>query len=460
MRKTNLIIAGSIIFVVALLLGGISYYQATRFNTHIVINDTNVGGLTAEQAMKKLKSSVLKNEVYIGKERILDEKDTKLGFTNEDLPSIKKLLEKQRTFFPSSKAVTYTLVPSKEDQYRSQTLKKLVEEKLTSMNQSLKAPQDAQAHLEQSKVTISKSVKGEQYDVAELLKDYEKQEHNSTIQLNAVYMQPIEADDPIVKEEEKKLQDLLGRTIDYKVQNQVYSLKASELIKNASISKDMQYSIDTTDIKNKIAEINSSQSTLNKDYTFKTHLGSVISVKGQTYGWAINIDKETKRIQESFAKGETSLSASNIYGVGYSTYGIGYDNTTNNGIGNTYAEVSISEQRIWIYKNGQLAVTTNVVTGKHVTNEDTPPGVWYIMYKESPSTLEGSSVGNPNYSVKVNYWAPFTNSGCGFHDASWRKNWASDAYVSQGSGCCVNTPSDAMKAVYDNLSQNDPVVVY
>ncbi|GAA3332073.1 hypothetical protein GCM10020331_091150 [Ectobacillus funiculus] len=65
-----------------------------------MINNTNVGGLTAEQAMKKIKVICIKNEVYIGKERILDEKDTKLGFTNEDLPSIKKLLEKkQRTFF-------------------------------------------------------------------------------------------------------------------------------------------------------------------------------------------------------------------------------------------------------------------------------------------------------------------------------------------------------------------------
>ena len=63
---------------------------------------------------------------------------------------------------------------------------------------------------------------------------------------------------------------------------------------------------------------------------------------------------------------------------------------------------------------GKLAVDTNVVTGRHNTNEDTSPGVWYIMYKESPSTLKGSEVGNPNYSVKVNYWAPFTLDGQGF----------------------------------------------
>lgn len=81
----------------------------------------------------------------------------------------------------------------------------------------------------------------------------------------------------------------------------------------------------------------------------------------------------------------------------------GYHTITNNGIGDTYAEVSIQEQRIWIYKNGQLVVTTPVVTGRHEVNEDTPSGVWYIMYKQSPSTLKGSEVGNLNYSVKVAY---------------------------------------------------------
>ena len=152
------------------------------------------------------------------------------------------------------------------------------------------------------------------------------------------------------------LQELLQRTVDYKVQDQVYSLKASDLIKNASVSKDMKVTIDTEEIKNKIAEINDSQSTLNKNFTFKTHSGSVISVKGQGYGWALNVEKETRRIQEAFEKGEKSVSASNIYGNGWSNEGYGYETSTNNGIGDTYAEVSIAEQRIWIYKDGQLVV--------------------------------------------------------------------------------------------------------
>jgi hypothetical protein len=328
------------------------------------------------------------------------------------------------------------------------------------MNKSLKAPQDAAAHLENGKIVISKSVNGEQYDVTKLLKDYQKQEYNSKIHLEAEYIQPIREDSAIVKKEVKVLQDLAQRTIDYKVQDKAYSLKGSDLIKNASAAKDMQISIDGAEIKKKIAEINQTQSTLGKNFQFKTHSGSVITVKGQSYGWAINVDKETALIQEAFVKGEKSLSAEKLYGVGWTTRGTGYQTTANNGIGNTYAEVSIAEQHIWIYKNGQLAAETNVVTGRHNTNEDTNTGVWYIEYKRSPSTLTGSEVGNPNYSVKVQYWAPFTMGGQGFHDASWRKSWASDAYLTAGSGGCVNTPPSIMPTVYANLNQYEPVIVY
>ncbi|MDV2888592.1 hypothetical protein RYX45_25870, partial [Alkalihalophilus pseudofirmus] len=74
------------------------------------------------------------------------------------------------------------------------------------------------------------------------------------------YLRPIKEDSPIIKKEENKLQELLGRAIDYKVQNKVYSLKASELIKNASVSKDMSIKIDPSGIRNKIAEINRTQS--------------------------------------------------------------------------------------------------------------------------------------------------------------------------------------------------------
>ncbi|PEB73343.1 L,D-transpeptidase family protein [Bacillus thuringiensis] len=446
--------------IIVLLIGGMIYYQATHFNSNVTINSTKVGGLTADQAIQKLKTSRLENKIYVGQQQILDEKDTQTELSEKDLPQVKKLLKSQWTLFPSSKNKNYTLLQEKVDQYRSETMKKLVEEKIISMNKKLKAPQDAIAKLEQGEVVISKSVKGKQYDVASLLNDYEKQKYKSGIHLKPAYIQPIKEDSPIVKKEEKALQNLLQQSVDYKVQNEVYPLKAKDLIQNASISKDMKVTINVSDIKNKITEINNAKSTLNKDFKFKTHSGSVISVKGKGYGWALDVEKETKQVQQAFEKGEKSLSASNIYGNGWSKEGIGYKVTSNNGIGDTYAEISIAEQQIWVYKDGKLAVTTNVVTGKHSTSEDTSPGVWYILYKRTPYTLKGSAVGKADYAVKVDYWAPFTDSGQGFHDADWRKDWTNNAYLTGGSGGCVNLPPSIAKTVYDNLSTYEPVIVY
>lgn len=62
-------------------------------------------------------------------------------------------------------------------------------------------------------------------------------------------------------------------------------------------------------------------------------------------------------------------------------------------------------------KGRKLATITNVVTGKHSKNECTSPGVWYILYIRLPYTLKCSAVGKADYSVKVDYWTSFTDSG-------------------------------------------------
>lgn len=72
---------------------GMSYYQATHFNSNVTINDTKVGGLSADQAIQKLKTSGLANKVYVDQQQILDEKDTKTELTEKDLPQVKKLLK-------------------------------------------------------------------------------------------------------------------------------------------------------------------------------------------------------------------------------------------------------------------------------------------------------------------------------------------------------------------------------
>ncbi|MCT8137625.1 L,D-transpeptidase family protein [Anaerobacillus sp. CMMVII] len=459
-RDWKFIIAG-IVIIIVLIIGALSFYQATHFNENKKINDVDVSGLTAKGALKMLQTSILTNEVFIGDQLIFDGLDTQMAFTESDLPEIKKILKSQWSFFPTFETINFLLKPSEQDQYRTNFLKNELEQTLISINLDLIAPIDAYVFLEKGEIIVSKSVEGKQYDINSLLEEYDMQEYTSEIHLTPVYLQPIKEDSEVVKQQEETLKEFLLHTVDYTVQDQVHSLLASELVKNASLTETMEVLIDDpSDIKNKLAEINDAQSTLGKDFTFKTHSGSVISVKGKGYGWALDVEKETALIQEAFEQGEKSISASHIYGNGWSNEGFGYETTVNYGIGDTYAEVSIKDQRIWIYKDGNLVVTTNVVTGRKSTKEDTLPGVWYILYKRTPYTLTGTSVDDNEYAIEVDYWAPFTNSGQGFHDASWRENWASNAYLTAGSGGCVNVPPSMMKKVYENLKIYQPVVVY
>lgn len=451
---------GGIVVAGGLALGGLFYYQNNHFNSHFSINGSNVGGLTVEQALQKLETTVSKNQIYIGKTLVVDEGQTKAGFAEQDLSNVQKVLSTQRTFLPTSKAQNYTLLPTEVNQNQSQTMNSHLEQKLTAMNKNLKAPQDAQVELQQGKVVVTESVPGQQYDISAMLQQFQKQQYNSVIVLNPVYRQPVKVDDPIIQKDKAALQAVLGRTINYTVQDKVYALKGSDLIKNVDLSKNIQITVNTDGIISELNKINASQSTLGKNFQFKTTSGGVISVQGQTYGWALNVNKEAKAIQQAFETEQTSVVASSVYGKGWNTGGIGFKNTTNYGIGATYAEVSIAQQRIWLYKNGKMVLTTNVVTGRKDVGEDTHPGVWYIEYKQSPAVLVGSEVGMSNYHVPVNYWAPFTLDGEGFHDASWRSNWTSTAYLHSGSGGCVNTPPSVMPSLYKNLSVNEPVVVY
>ena len=109
-------ITTGIIIIIALIFGAISYYQANHFNANIKINGVNVSGLTADEALNKLNTAVLKNVVYVGQQQIFDGQDTKMGFTDKDLAGVKKLLNSQRTYFPSSKAKEFSLMPSQPDQ--------------------------------------------------------------------------------------------------------------------------------------------------------------------------------------------------------------------------------------------------------------------------------------------------------------------------------------------------------
>ena len=67
--------------------------------------------------------------------------------------------------------------------------------------------------------------------------------------------------------------------------------------------------------------------------------------------------------------------------------------------------------------------------------------------------------GKYDYRHHVDYWMPF-NEGVGLHDASWRKNFGGDVYLTKGSGGCVNLKRESAAALYRVIHVGDKVIVH
>ena len=122
--------------------------------------------------------------------------------------------------------------------------------------------------------------------------------------------------------------------------------------------------------------------------------------------------------------------------------------------GDCYAEVSISQQCMWLHKKGKIILTSPVVTGNPNLGCDTPIGAFVVQNKEQDAVLYGA-----DYMTTVKYWIGFTYA-IGFHDADWQDGFGGNFYLENGSHGCVNMPDDAVEKLYQLAYVNMPVYVY
>lgn len=127
----------------------------------------------------------------------------------------------------------------------------------------------------------------------------------------------------------------------------------------------------------------------------------------------------------------------------------GYD------VGDTYVHIDIDKQTMWFYKNNKLLVETPVVTGTAGAC-DTPTGYFEVRTMASPAHLVG-----PTWDVTTEYWVGINlTNDIGLHDSPWRDSgYGGDIYTYDGSNGCINTPLDAIKKIYENITIGTPVVI-
>lgn len=186
-----------------------------------------------------------------------------------------------------------------------------------------------------------------------------------------------------------------------------------------------------------------SYDTYGQKRNFSTTNSGVVTISGGTYGDVFDSDKEAEYVIEKFKKFESESDRVPIY-----------KRDLPDELGNTYIEVSIDEQHLWYYKNGELVMESDVVTGTK-GRHDTPTGVYYIS-----ECINGKYLKGDGYRTWVNKWMRLTNTGIGLHDATWRSSFGGQIYKSGGSHGCINLPKKFAYDLFEEAYVNMPVVVY
>ncbi len=189
--------------------------------------------------------------------------------------------------------------------------------------------------------------------------------------------------------------------------------------------------------------------TSNRARNFATTNSGTVSIAAGTYGWKTDFTGVTDKLYEAIRnKSDITLT------VGCSQSGYGMPNEMND-FGNTYVEISIPKQHMWVYKDGNIVLESDVVTGNPTLGRDTPVGAYFVKSRTPNAVLVGA-----NYRTPVAFWMPFTNNGCGLHDATWQPWFGGNRYISNGSHGCVNLPYDVAKQLFDTVTVGYPVIVY
>ncbi|MBR6665067.1 MAG: L,D-transpeptidase [Lachnospiraceae bacterium] len=186
--------------------------------------------------------------------------------------------------------------------------------------------------------------------------------------------------------------------------------------------------------------------TVDSMLEFNATRGETVQVEYVTYGTELDAEAEKTYLKEAFSQGIREEHVPTYLQEGYVR--------GKNDIGDTYIEVDMGIQKLYAYKNGELLLETDIVTGNMKRKWNTPEGVNFVYNKQKNRTLRG-----PGYATPVDFWMPVKGS-IGLHDADWRKEFGGEIYMTNGSHGCVNIPPEVMPTIYDEYEIGTPVIMF
>ena len=195
-----------------------------------------------------------------------------------------------------------------------------------------------------------------------------------------------------------------------------------------------------------IEKLASEYNTCDTELSFEATRGETVQVPYKNYGTELDTETEIEYLKTAFMQ---KIEEVHVPAYTQEAYVRG-----KNDIGDTYIEIDMTSQKLYGYKEGELLIETDIVTGNMRRGWDTPVGVNHVYSKQKNRILRGAT-----YASHVDYWMP-VNGNIGIHDADWRKKFGGEIYLKNGSHGCINIPPKVMPTIYEEYEVGTPVIMF
>lgn len=455
-RKKLFIILGSVVGAVLVIYVGLSIFFMSHFYFNTTLNGKNVSGYSADKVFDNWEDEIGNYSLKIvesdGTESELKGSDIDMVLQWDD--TISKMISKQNGFAWPAKLFN-------PDQNTSEAIVTFDEDKLDSaldgfsfMDKSKQIdPVDAivSDYDKNDGYTLVESVPGTAIDKPALKENIEKALYGlaDTYQItegNGYLAPKIANDDEKLLAAIDTMNKYAGSEIDYEIGSEKETLDINTFADWLSINDNEKVEIDEEKVADYVAELGTKYNTYGKSKQLATSYGTTITMSNCHYGWKIDAETEAAAIVDDIKGGEKVTRDLNYQYTAASH--------TGNDYGNSYVEINLTAQHLYLYKNGSLVIDSDFVSGNPSKGNATHTGVFGVTYTERNATLKGQ-----NYATPVSFWMPF-NGNEGMHDATWRSSFGGSIYKRNGSHGCVNLPYSVAQTIFENVSAGFPVFVY
>lgn len=208
-----------------------------------------------------------------------------------------------------------------------------------------------------------------------------------------------------------------------------------------------KFVLDEAKVMEYVVALGEKYDTYGKTREFMSTRGDLITIEKSVYGNDIDEKDECALLIEDFTEDRSGIVREPVYA--HEAWSQNEDD-----IGGTYIEVDMTEQMLYYYVDYELVLETSVVTGNMRRGWDTPAVVCSVYGKARNRILRGAT-----YATFVYYWMPVYGN-IGLHDATWRKEFGDDIYMTDGSHGCINLPKDKAGELYGMVENGTPVILF